>query len=103
MNKTIGDVHIAGSLTTDDWRNFRSALVPGGAPAAWSKAFDDYFHARLSLRYLAPIKVLQNNGTFQGEGFSIAAIQCSIVEFLESTIQGKSYRFPRKGDPALGP
>jgi hypothetical protein len=102
MNKTISDVHIAGSLTTDDWRHFRVALVPGGATAAWSKAFEDYFNARLSLRYLAPIKVLQDNGTFQGEGFSIAAIQCSIVEFLESTVQGKSYRFIRKGDPPLG-
>lgn len=103
MKKTIGDVHIAGSLTTDDWNTFRAALIPGGDPTIWNKAFEDYFHTRLHLRYLDPIKVLQDNGTFQGEGFSIAAIQCSIVEFLESTVQGKSYRFLRKGDPALGP
>jgi hypothetical protein len=69
----------------------------------WGKAFEDYFHTRLSLRYLGPIKVLQENGSFQGEGFSIAAIQCSLIEFLESTVQGKSYRFLRKGDPQLGP
>jgi hypothetical protein len=100
-NKMIGDVHIAGSLTTDDWDNFRAMLTPGGDPAIWNKAFEDYFYTRLSLRYLAPIKVLQDNGTFRGEGFSIAAIQCSIVEFLESTVQGKSYRFRPKGAPPL--
>lgn len=103
MNKTIGDVHIAGSLTTDDWKASRANLVTGGEPAKWEKAFEDFFHTRLALRYLNPIKVLQDNGTLQGEGFSIAAIQCSIVEFLESTVQGKNYRFLRKGAPPLGP
>ena len=38
----------------------------------------------------------------RGEGFSIVAIQCSLIEFLESTIQGKSYRYRRNGDPPLG-
>lgn len=102
MNKPVGDTHIAGSLTTDDWKAFKPTLAANDK-ARWEKAFTDYFHTRLRLRYLDPIKVLQDNGTFQGEGFSIAAIQCSIVEFLESTIQGKSYRFVRKGDPAPGP
>jgi hypothetical protein len=102
MNKPIGDPHIAGSLTTGDWKAFKPTLAASDK-AQWEKAFADYFHTRLHLRYLDPIKVLQDNGTFQGEGFSIAAIQCSIVEFLESTMQGKNYRFLRKGDPALGP
>lgn len=66
-------------------------------------AFTEYFQGRLSARYLDPIKVLQDNGTFQGEGFSIAAIQCSLIEFLESAVQGKSYRLLVKGAPPLGP
>jgi hypothetical protein len=103
MNKTIGNVHIAGSLTTDDWKRFRATLTPAGAQADWGKAFEEYFYTRLSLRYLGPIKVLQDSGSLQGEGFSIAAIQCSLIEFLESTVQGKSYRFLRKSDPALRP
>lgn len=101
--KTIGDIHIAGSLTTDDWKKFRTSLTPSGDPAIWKKAFEDYFHTRLFLRYLDPIRVLQDNGSFQGEGFSIVAIQCSLVEFLESTVQGKSYRFRPRGAPPLGP
>jgi hypothetical protein len=101
--KTSGDVYIAGSRTIDDWRAFRNMLVPGSASASWQKAYEDYFFTRLSLRYLEPIRVLQENDTFQGEGFSILAIQCSLIEFLESTVQGLSYRYRRRGDPPLGP
>jgi hypothetical protein len=102
LMKTIGDIYIAGSKTIDDWKAIKPTLSPGGDPAAWEMAFAEYFHRRLSARYLDPIKVLQDNGTFQGEGFSIAAIQCSLIEFLESTLQGKSYRLLR-GGPPLGP
>ena len=29
----------------------------------------------------------------QGEGFSIVALQCSLIEFLASTLEGKSYKY----------
>jgi len=99
--KNIGDTYIAGSKTTDDWKAFKLKLAPGGDPAAWEMAFTDYFHGRLSARYLDPIKVLQDSGSSLGEGFSIAAIQCSLIEFLESTVQGKSYRLLKNGSPPL--
>jgi hypothetical protein len=101
--RTAGDVFIAGPKTAADWKAFRKTLVPGNDPESWQKAFADYFHTRLSLRYLKPISVLQENGTFQGEGFSIVAIQCTLIEFLESTVEGRSYRYCRRGDPPLGP
>ena len=101
--KTVGDVYIAGSKTIDDWNAFRKTLVPSGDQAFWKEAFDSYFHERLSLRYLEPIRVLQEHGTFQGEGFSIVAIQCTLIEFLASTVEGRNYRFRRAGDPPLGP
>lgn len=93
-----GDTHIAGWKTAVDWRAFRQSLVVGGTPVQWQKAFDEYFRTRLDLRYLNPINVLQQNGTFQGEGFSIMAIQCTLIEFLESTLQGITYRYLRKGE-----
>jgi hypothetical protein len=99
--KTIGDIYIAGSWTTDDWRSFRARLISSGETALWQTAFEDYFHERLAKRYLDPIKVLQDNGTFQGEGFSIVAIQCSLIEFLESAVQGISYRYHPRGAPPL--
>lgn len=77
-------------------------LVPGGDLAGWDAAFSDYFSARINLRYLEPINVIQNHDTELGEGFSIVAIHCTLVEFLESTMQGIKYRFVRK-DNQLGP
>lgn len=95
------DTYIAGSKTEGDWLAFRASLV-AGSDAVWEAAFEDYFRPRLALRYLEPIKVLQNNGTCQGEGFSIAAIQCTLIEFLESTARGLKYRYLSNGEK-LGP
>ena len=96
------ETFIAGSKTEGDWLAFRERLVPSASTSLWEVAFDDYFRPRLALRYLDPIKILQDNGTYQGEGFSIAAIQCTLIEFLESTAQGLTYRFQRNGEK-LGP
>jgi hypothetical protein len=94
--------YIAGSKTADDWKATRAILVGTQDPAVWRDAFDTFFRTRLELRYLHPIQRLQEHGTFSGEGFSIAAIQCSLIEFLESTVQGINYR--HTWDPStLGP
>src|SRR5271154_6763106 len=96
------DVFIAGRRTIKDWRAFQPTLVPGGDAKSWAKAAQDYFEARLASRYLTPIDTLQQNDSQRGEGFSIVAVQCSLIEFLESTIQGKTYRHRRAPDPPLG-
>jgi hypothetical protein len=101
--KTPGLTYIAGWKTIEDWMALRPTLVPGSVAELWQTAFTEYFYERLSSRYLEPIGVLQDSGTFQGEGFSIVAIQCSLIEFLESTVQGLSYRYRRRNDPPLGP
>ena len=99
---TPGDFFIAGKKRVSHWRAFEATITVGGDPTLWEKAYESYFHARISHRYLKPLKTLQENGPKRGEGFSIVAIQCSLIEFLESTIQGKSYRYRRKKDPPLG-
>jgi hypothetical protein len=102
--KAPDDVFIAGRRTIKDWKAFRPTLIPGGDPKPWEKAANDYFDARLVSRYLTPIETLQQSGSQRGEGFSIVAVQCSLIEFLESTVQGTSYRYVprRKGVPPLG-
>lgn len=97
---SIADTYIAGTKTIADWYTIRERLLRPDAQA-WREAFTEYFEARLRLRYLHPISLLQEHGTFQGEGFSIVAIQCSLIEFLESTAQGKNYRH-KKRDEVLG-
>jgi len=93
---------IAGSLSADDWWYLRKTLSPGGDSALWERAFVDYYQQRLSLRYLEPIRAIQDYGASQGEGFSIVAIQCTLIEFLASAIEGKNYRRSKKSGPPLG-
>jgi len=89
---------VSGWKTPDDWKNTRAILIGSPKTEDWERAFKDFFRTRLDLRYLRPIKVLQETATCQGEGFSIAAIQCSLIEFLESTVQGLKYRYLKKGE-----
>lgn len=91
-------VYISGWKTLNDWKATRTILVDSPKTEDWERAFEEFFRTRLKLRYLGPIAVLQDNGTFQGEGFSIAVIQCSLIEFLESTLQGVKYRYLKKGE-----
>jgi len=72
-------------------------LVIGGTPEKWEQAYSEYLIPRLNLRYLNQVKLLQEHGTFRGEGFSIMTILCSLIEFLESTYQGKIYRYLQRG------
>ncbi|HUW44603.1 MAG TPA: hypothetical protein VMW50_02295 [Dehalococcoidia bacterium] len=99
--KNGDDHYIAGWKTRADWEAIRGRLLVGD-PDAWHEAFTAFYETRLNLRYLHPIRVLQDNGTFQGEGFAIVAIQCSLIEFLESTEQGINYRHVPRGG-VLGP
>lgn len=90
--------YIAGWKTQEDWFLLRRRLIDNVSEEAWQEAFNDYFFKRLNLRYLNPIKVLQKHGTFSGEGFSILVILCTLIEFLESTVEGLKYRFLKPGE-----
>lgn len=93
----VNSIHIAGSKTCNDWRVDRASLAIGSTPELWKTVAKEYFEQRVALRYLRPIEWLQKEGTYQGEGFSIVAIQMTLIEFLESTVRGVNYRFLRKG------
>jgi hypothetical protein len=86
---------ISGWKTPKDWLKLRTKLIINTDNDVWEKAYKDYFLKRINLRYLHPIQILQENGTFQGEGFSIMTILCSLAEFLETTIRGLNYRYVR--------
>jgi hypothetical protein len=90
------DTQIAGFKNCNDWQSFKARLVPGCDPHLWEQAASEYFYERLDTRYLNPIRILHAGRQFRGEGFAIMAIQCSLIEFLEATFQGKKYRYGRK-------
>ncbi len=87
--------YIAGWKTPADWNELKPRLLETDDKAVWESVYNDYYLERITLRYFKPISVLQENGTYLGEGFSIVAILCSLVEFLETTIQGLKYKFVR--------
>ena len=84
---------IAGDKTSTDWLDLRKRLESESTELLWQQAFKDFFLERLQTRYLSPIQTLQENKKLAGEGFSIMTIICSLIEFLESTYQGKLYKF----------
>lgn len=83
-------MQISGEYTDDNWNELKPSLVLGATPDLWQKAYEQFFKERLETRYFLPVRVLSELED-KGEGFSIVAIQCSLIEFLESTIQGKRY------------
>lgn len=95
---------IAGKKTCEEWKKF---IQEEKDEAFWQTAYKDYFYERLKTRYLDPITAIENlsnptktkpsketeerKGEGSGEGFSIMAILCTLVEFLEATRQGKKF------------
>ncbi|TKT92662.1 hypothetical protein [Dyadobacter frigoris] len=92
---------IAGNKTVQDWQAVKLILIELQENASWEKAYEEYFLTRLNDRYIRPLNSIKENGSYSGEGFSIMTILCSIIEFLESTYQGKNYKFRRRNDPGL--
>ena len=48
-----------------------------------------------------PISSIKTKGCYNGEGFAIMTIICSLIEFLETTYQGLNYRYVRRNAPQL--
>ena len=97
------DTRIAGHKTVETWNELKKSLADFKNIVAWTSAYDDYFLTRLQDRYIEPIQAIKISGNKTGEGFSMMAIICSLIEFLESTYQGKNYRYVENGDIPLNP
>ena len=83
---------VSGDWTAGHWKAESAKLKPGKNEHLWKIAFTRYFRERLQIRYFDPIKAIEGLGKHEGKGFAIVAIQCSLIEFLESTYQGKAYK-----------
>lgn len=83
---------IAGEKTNDDWDALKSDLLVATDSKPWHRAVDEFFRERLKTRYIVPIQRLIEDKANVGEGFSIVAIQRSLIEYFESTRLGKLYR-----------
>ncbi len=93
------DTRIAGERTIGEWKTTCASLKGANNEEAWRKAYADFFTERLQARYFSPIDILRSLGShcgngqkpWQGEGFAIVALQCTLIEFLGATLKGQSY------------
>lgn len=90
--------YIAGRLTSQDWQARKKELNENRCEHLWATTFDEFLMARLRCRYLAPIKTLQDNDKFLGEGFTIVSVQCALIEFLAALKLGKRYKHQKNGE-----
>ncbi|WP_372366420.1 gamma-glutamylcyclotransferase family protein [Candidatus Uabimicrobium sp. HlEnr_7] len=98
MGKNINDnTKISGNITVEEWKNLRTILLKNMKELPlqeWNAAFD-IFYSRIQTRFLNPITSILEKDLMQGEGFTVVAIQCILIEFLEAFYQGKIYTVKR--------
>lgn len=84
------DMKIAGNLTisnSDELSNILSCENDGN----WGLAFY-FFEERIRTRYINPIKSILEIGDNLGEGFAVVNLQCSLIETIESFINGWEFK-----------
>ncbi|POY40294.1 hypothetical protein C3L50_06515 [Flavobacterium alvei] len=83
---------IAGELTIKDWEDLEKKLVLNN-DELWGLAFH-FFEERIRTRYLNPINAILDLKINNGEGFAVVNLQCSLIETIESFINGWKYEHP---------
>lgn len=93
----MNDIKIAGNLTIKDWVYIENKLKPN-YNHYWNEAYD-FFELRICTRYLKPINSILNMKAYKGEGFAIVNLQCSLIEMIESFINGWVFDYPNFINP----
>lgn len=84
------NMRIAGKLTIKQWKELEQTLN-NREDVCWEYAFR-FFEERIETRYLEPIEAILNIGNNKGEGFAVVNLQCSLIETIESFINGWVYK-----------
>lgn len=94
------DTFISAFIDVAQWKNVRVQLINGilwgnSEKSEWEAVFE-LLHTRIKTRFLNPIDWILEKRYDRGEGFSVVALQCILIEFLEAFYQGKIYTTSRK-------
>ncbi|MBK5214480.1 MAG: hypothetical protein JJE55_12560 [Flavobacteriaceae bacterium] len=92
-------MRVAGKLTDKDWKELACNLKPE-ENQNWGNAFH-FFEERIRTRYLEPILTILDMEKYEGEGFAIVNLQCSLIETIESFINGWIYNQKENEDKGL--
>lgn len=94
---------IAGDFRVNDWKELEKSLSTNDVQNTenWDKAFN-IFEVRVKTRFLNPIneilRMCSDGG--KGEGFSVVALQCILIEFFEAFSKGKTFTTQRGQIPS---
>ena len=91
-------VQIAGTKTDEEWRLLEARIKQDfNNGDLWEEAHK-FFEERMLHRYIYPAEQIQRNSLILGEGFSVMAILCTLIEALETFYDGRCYKYdkPRK-------
>jgi len=101
--KIQNDTFISAFINVGQWADYRKQLIEG---VLWDRCNEDdwmaafkLLHTRIKTRFLNPIDWILEKRSDVGEGFSVVALQCILIEFLEATYQGKIYTTSRQPRP----
>lgn len=87
---------ISKTMSIKYWKHLRLKIdADFDNKELWEEAYQ-LFEERLNHRYLMPIRLIEQYDNFSGQGFSIMTIYCSLIEFLETTIQGINFNIDKK-------
>jgi len=100
-------IKIAGKLTIKDWIDLVGNLeesevtIDYNSNEKWSLAFY-FFEERIRTRYLNPINAILKMPDKSGEGFAVVNLQCSLIETIESFINGWIYHNDKDSKISIG-
>jgi|SRR5690606_635111 len=86
---------IAGKKSVSHWNELKKKLTLQDN-YSWEEAFD-FFYTRMQTRYTNPIDEILRIKKFEGEGFAIVNLQCSLIETIECFINGWKFRDNPRG------
>ena len=98
----MAEIKIAGKLTIKDWIDLVGGIeedkvtIDYKSDEKWSLAFY-FFEERIRTRYINPINVILKMPDKSGEGFAVVNLQCSMIEMIESFINGWIYSHKPRG------
>jgi hypothetical protein len=85
-------MQIAGKNTEKEWVLIRDQLKAAPTTALWTEAYTGFHLKRIESRYMNPIQLLGQEMDREGEGFSMVALFCTLIEFFATTESGKNFK-----------
>ncbi|KOS06515.1 hypothetical protein AM493_11085 [Flavobacterium akiainvivens] len=87
------NLKLFGNKKKNDWIALRNyIIIDSNIKKNWEDVVE-LLNLRLETRYFKPIEAIQNIKSYQGEGFAAITLLCSLIEFLQSSYEGKYYLY----------